>query len=256
MSMPRSSARRRKHRRGEGALGDGAAVGHQLGGGAALADRLAEREIARAGRGAGQHQVAEARQAGQRFPPRAHGEAEAGHFGKAARDQRGARILAEALALDHAAGDRQHVLDRAADLGAGDVVAQIDAEAGQGDALAERFAERRDPRRPASPRSAGRRRLHGRRSGPTAPRPAQSGRPRARRRGAACRCASSMPFEQRISGLPAGRRGSSTARICCAGVTTSQASQLVELGEIAGRADRRDRAAGPGRIDRILVDAR
>ena len=32
------------------------------------------------------------------------------------------------------------------------------------------------------------------------------GRPRARPRGAACRCASSMPFEQRTSGLPRARR--------------------------------------------------
>ena len=62
---------------------------------------------------------------------RALGEAEAGHFGKAARDQRGARILAERRALDHAAGDREHVLDRAANLGAGDVVRKIGPESGR-----------------------------------------------------------------------------------------------------------------------------
>ena len=96
MSMPRSARQPRQHRRGERAFGDRAAVGHQLGRRAALAEAHAEREIARAGRRAGQHQVAEAGQAGERFPPRAEGDAEAGHFGKAAADQRGARILAEA----------------------------------------------------------------------------------------------------------------------------------------------------------------
>ena len=56
-----------QHRRGEGAFRHRPAVGHQLGDRAALADRLAEREIARAGRGAGQHEVAEPGQAGQGF---------------------------------------------------------------------------------------------------------------------------------------------------------------------------------------------
>ena len=122
MSMPRSRGQAGEHRRGERAFGDRAAVGQQLGGRAAFADALAEREIARAGRRAGQDQVAEPGQAGERFAPRAVSEPEAGHFGEAARDQRGAGVLAEALALDHPAGDRQHVLDRAADLRAGDVV--------------------------------------------------------------------------------------------------------------------------------------
>ena len=110
------------------AFRDGAPVRHQLGGVPALADRLAEREIAAAGRGAGQHQVAKARQAGQRFAPPAHRQAEADHFGKAARDQRGPGVLAEAAALGDAAGDRQHILDRAADFGPGDIVGAIGAE--------------------------------------------------------------------------------------------------------------------------------
>ena len=117
-----------KHRRGVRAFGDRPAVLHQLGDLAAFADRLAEREIAAAGRRAGQHQVAKARQAGQSLAPSAHRDPEARHFGEAARDQRRARVLAEALALDDAAGDRQHVLDRPADLGAGDIVGAVSAE--------------------------------------------------------------------------------------------------------------------------------
>ena len=181
---------------------------------AALADRLAEREVAAAGRGAGQHQVAEPRQAGQRFPPRAHGQPEAGHFGEPARDQGGAGILARPAALDHAAGDGQDILDRAADLGPGDVVGKIGAEAGR--AIRSRnFSPSTGPRRPALRRSAGRRRLHGRRSGRKAPRPATSGRPRARPREAACPLPSSIPLEQRISGMPG--HGQRAGRRACAG---------------------------------------
>ena len=59
--------------------------------------------------------------------------AEALHLGIAARDQRGTGVLAELEALDHAAGDREHVLDRAADFGADQVVAVIGAEGRPGD---------------------------------------------------------------------------------------------------------------------------
>ena len=59
--------------------------------------------------------------------------AEAQHLGIAARDQRGAGVLAQAQPVDHAAGDREHVLDRAADLRAGHVVGIIGAEGGPGD---------------------------------------------------------------------------------------------------------------------------
>ena len=61
-----------QHRRGEGALGDGPAVGEQVGRARALADALAEAEIARAGRGAGEDEVAEpgeARPASRRARP-------------------------------------------------------------------------------------------------------------------------------------------------------------------------------------------
>ena len=86
---------------------------------------------------------------GERLALRAEGQAEAGHFGKAAADQRGARILAEPLALDHAAGDREHVLDRAADLRAGDIVGDVDAEGRLGDPLAQPLGQRAVLARPA-----------------------------------------------------------------------------------------------------------
>ena len=98
----RSACRRRSPRRARASTGAVNAPSATVlrsasssAGRAALADALAEREIARAGRGAGQDEVAEPGQAGQRLAPGALGEAEAGHFGKAARDQRGAGILAE-----------------------------------------------------------------------------------------------------------------------------------------------------------------
>ena len=98
MSTPSASAARLQHRRGEGAFGDGPAVGEQVGGAGALADALAEAEVARAGRRAGEDEIAEAGEAGERLGARALGEAEAGHLGEAARDQGGAGVEAEPAA--------------------------------------------------------------------------------------------------------------------------------------------------------------
>ena len=84
-----------QHRRGEGAFGHGPAVGEQVGGARAFADALAEAEVARAGRRAGEDEVAEPGQARQRLRARALGEAEAGHLGEAARNQRGAGVQPE-----------------------------------------------------------------------------------------------------------------------------------------------------------------
>ncbi len=157
--------------------------------------------------------------------PRALGEAEAGHLGEAARDQGGAGILAEPAPLDHAAGDGEHVLDRAADLGAGDVVGQIGPEAGPGDPRRPAARRAPGPRPPASPRSAGRPRPRGRRSGRKGPRSASPAAPRARPRASAGRSPSSIPLAQRTSGLPRAAKPPSTERRCWAGVTTSKASQ-------------------------------
>ena len=162
---------------------------------------------------------------GQRLGPRALGEAEAGHLGEAARDQGGAGILAEPAPLDHAAGDGEHVLDRAADLGAGDVVGEIGPEIGPGDARDQPLAERLvlDRQRHRG-RQAGRHFMGEGRPGkdrdrrsPAAPR----GRPRASSRPVP----SSIPLAQRTSGFPAAVNPPITKRKCWAGLTIRKASQ-------------------------------
>ena len=191
--MPFSLREARQHRRGEGALGDRLAIAHQLIGRAAFADALAEREIARAGRGAGEDQVAEARQSDKRLPPRAIGEAEPGHLGEAARDQRRARVLAEAFAVDHPAGDREHVLDRAADLRAGNVVAEVDPEGRQGDPVAKGLGKLLVlGRQSYRGRQPGRDFMREGRAGQYGDR-LRPGRPRPRHRAARSRCAPRCP---------------------------------------------------------------
>ena len=197
-------------------------------------------------------------QAGQRFAPRAAGEPEAGHFGKAAGDQRGAGILAEALALDHAAGDRQHVLDRAADLGAGDVVAEINAEGRLRDALAQALRPEPDPRRQGSPPSAGPRATSCAKVGPESTAIGAFGQASRATSWSSSPLLSSMPLEHRISGLSQSGARSSTARMCCAGRDDQPGVALVEFGEVArsrgspGRAGRRrERPGFRGRVDRL-----
>jgi hypothetical protein len=68
-------------------------------------------------------------------------EAETGHLGKAAGDEGGAGVLAEAPAFHDSAGDGEHVLDRTADLRSDDVVRQIGTEERLGDAGAERLSD-------------------------------------------------------------------------------------------------------------------
>ena len=91
--------------------GNGAAVGHQCGSILAAAKALTQREIARIRRGAGEDEVAEACQTGERFGLRAARQAETRHFGKAAADQRRARVEAKSGAVDDAARDREDILD-------------------------------------------------------------------------------------------------------------------------------------------------
>src|SRR3546814_15853574 len=68
-------------------LGDGAAVGHQRGGACPASQSLTEREIARVGRGAGEHEIAEPGEPGERFGLRAAREPKACHPGEAAADR-------------------------------------------------------------------------------------------------------------------------------------------------------------------------
>ena len=148
-------------------------------------------------------------------------------------------------ALDHAAGDGEHVLDRAADLGAGDVVGQIGPEAGPGDARRPAARRAPGPRPPGSPRSAGRRRPRGRRSGRRGRRSASPAEPRCATSCISRPVASSIPLAQSTSGLPAAARPPSTARKCCAGRNDEEGFASAEIGEIAGRADRLGAASRP-----------
>jgi hypothetical protein len=91
--------------------------------GLALRQAEADAAVARQVAGAGEDQVAHAGQAHEGFRLPAQRGAQAGDFGQAARDQRGARVQPQAQAVGHAGGDGQHVLDRAAHFHADQVVA-------------------------------------------------------------------------------------------------------------------------------------
>ena len=68
---------------------------------------------------------------------------EARDLGEAARDERGARVVAEAEPVDRAGGDRDDVLQRAAALDADDVVARVRAQVGRVEAAHHDLARRR-----------------------------------------------------------------------------------------------------------------
>ena len=121
---------------------DGNAPGQQVGGAAALTQRDAEGEVARLRGVAGQRDVAEAGQAHHRFAAAAERDAKPGDLGQPARHQGGAGIVAEPASLDDAAGDGEHVLHGAADLGAGDVVGQVRPEGGGTDHRDQSLAKR------------------------------------------------------------------------------------------------------------------
>ena len=84
----------------------------------AAPERKAEAIVARLLRGAGQRQIAEPRQARQRFGPAPQRLRQAVHLGVAAGHQRRARAVAQPGADGDAAGDGDDVLQRAAEFGA------------------------------------------------------------------------------------------------------------------------------------------
>lgn len=124
MARARSSGARAAY-----ALGRDAA-GQDVGQLAAGADFQAHAAVARQFAGRGQYQVAQAGQAGEGFGLRAQGDAETGHFGQAARDQRGAGVGAQRQAVADAAGHGDDVLERAPDFHADQVGAGVDAQRG------------------------------------------------------------------------------------------------------------------------------
>ena len=90
---------------------------------------MTQREIARLQRAAGQHQIAEARQAHQRLVARAQRAAKTAQFCKATRDQSGLRAGAKCATRRNSAGDGQHVFGRPANLDAAQIGRVIEAEA-------------------------------------------------------------------------------------------------------------------------------
>ena len=152
------------------------------------AERHAERDVAAGRAGAGQQQVAQAGQARDGLRPPAQGGGQPADLGQAARDQGGARVLAQPGADHHAGGDGDHVLRRAADLRADRVVVAVEPEAGR----RQRVDRRLRARRPRLPRPRPR---------PACPRP-----PRAAKLG---------PVSTPAGGADAGRRGSRAAARAC-----------------------------------------
>ncbi len=92
---------------------------------AAAAELDADLAVAAAMAGAGQHEIAEPAEAGQRVGTAAHRRGQPRDLDEAAGDERGHRVVPEAEALDDARGDRDDVLERAANLDAGDVVRRV-----------------------------------------------------------------------------------------------------------------------------------
>ena len=99
-----------------------------LGRGRARAQRMAEREVARLRRVAGQRQVPEPRKPGQRLGLRAQRRHQPRHLGEAARHQRRLRARPQSRALHHAAGDGDHVLQGPAELRPRHVLGQVEPQ--------------------------------------------------------------------------------------------------------------------------------
>ena len=115
--------------------------------------------IARQIAGAREHEIAQSRETHQRVAPAAERVGQPSRLSEPARDERSARVVAEAQPVARPGGNGQHVLYRAADLDAGDVVAFISAQriGTQERRHAARQAPDRSPR--PRPRSANRARL-------------------------------------------------------------------------------------------------
>jgi hypothetical protein len=110
--------------------------------GLAAADGQPVAQVARLGRGAGQHQIAKARQAEQRFRPPAPRGGKAAHLGKAPRHQRRPRAVAQARPDGDARGDGDHVLQRPAKLGTQRIGAEIQPQRRRRQQRLQRLASR------------------------------------------------------------------------------------------------------------------
>ena len=90
--------------------------------------READAAVTRQIPGTGQHQIAQARETHQRFALAAERRGQPPRFREPARDNRGARVVAEAEAVAGTGGDREDVLYRASDLDAREVIADVGAK--------------------------------------------------------------------------------------------------------------------------------
>ena len=117
-----------------------------LGPRAAVRELLAEPVVTRQLRAARRDHVAEPREARERQRVRAGRDAEPGHLGEAAGHQAGLAVVAEPEAVRGARGDRDDVLERAAQLDAEHVRVRVQPE------LAPAEAGRRSARRAPGPR--------------------------------------------------------------------------------------------------------
>ncbi len=117
----------------------------------AASERQAKSEIARLRRGAGQNEIAEPGKTHQRRSARPESLAKTAELGETAGGERGDRARAKPAAGGDAAGDRQHVLRRAADLDAANVGRMIEAQSRPAQRVAERprqlFVGRRERHR-------------------------------------------------------------------------------------------------------------
>ena len=150
MSMPWCAARRRAARAASTPSATCPSSARMSGQRAALRERQAHAPVARQVARTREHEVAQSREAHQRGALPAHRRGQAPGLGEAARDQRGARVVPEAQAVARAGGDREHVLDGAADFHARDVVRLVGAQRVAAQQVRDAARERRDrwpPRR-------------------------------------------------------------------------------------------------------------
>src|SRR3989449_6614109 len=120
-----------------------------------LGERHAELPVARQAPRAGQHEVAESGQAGERPGGGPEGHREARHLGEPACDERRARVLAEPEPVGDPGRDGHDVLQRAARLDADDVPVRVEPELARAQTALEQGGQgvvtRRDHRRGRTP---------------------------------------------------------------------------------------------------------
>ena len=119
---PRHLARRAR------ALGDVSEAGEDLRQLASARQLQSHTAVARQIAGRREDQISRAREAHEGFGPPSERPAQARDFGQAARDERGASVLAEFETIADADRDGHHVLDRARDLDADQIGAVVDAQ--------------------------------------------------------------------------------------------------------------------------------